>query len=72
MERENTGRDNWNGRGGHLRVYLETYCNGNFQKSTSKTLTKTPSNEGIRSLNWPSPLVRQEFQWRNFNTNTAT
>jgi hypothetical protein len=58
--------------GEHLGDEVKIYCSGNFLESTRVTLVKTHSNGQTWSLNQPSPVTRQDFQWWDWYTNLAT
>ena len=58
--------------GEHLKNDIENYYIGNFLESTRVTLVKTHSNGQTWSLNQPSPVTRQDFQWWDWYTNLAT
>jgi hypothetical protein len=36
------------------------------------TLAETSSSSGVWSLRWPPSVARQDFQWREVNTNKLT
>lgn len=59
MDKESTGRKDWNW--GQLKVNVETYFSGNSEKPMKVTQANTPSSGEIQRLNCPFSVTRQGF-----------
>lgn len=85
MERENwvewvregnrDGDQVWRNRGAGVRGLgerREIWRGISEKNQIGVTLAETPSSRGVWSLRWLPSVIRQDFQWREVNTNQLT